>query len=143
MTQSQTQTRTAPGSEQTQDGHSIGQLLNEATQDVSELVRKEVQLAKLELRDEVTKASKAGSKLGAAGIIGYLSLLLASFAAAWGLAEVLNVGWAFLIVAVVYAVVAAVLFASGRSQMRKVSPMPRQTMDTLKEDAEWARAQTK
>ncbi|WP_116040775.1 phage holin family protein [Amycolatopsis palatopharyngis] len=143
MTQSQTQNRASPGSTQTDDGHSIRHLLNEATQDVSELVRKEVQLAKLELREEATKAGKAGGKLGAAGIIGYLSLLLASFAAAWGLAEVLSVGWAFLIVAVVYAVVAAVLFASGRSQMRKVSPMPEQTMETLKEDAQWARAQSR
>lgn len=144
MTQSHTQTRSYQGSEQqTQDGQSIGHLLQEATQDISELVRKEVQLAKLELRDEMTKASKAGGKLGAASVIGYLALLLASFAVVWGLAEVLSVGWAFLIVAVVYAVVAAVLFTSGRSQMREVSAMPRQTMDTLKEDAEWARAQTR
>jgi uncharacterized membrane protein YqjE len=144
MTQSHTQTRSYQGSEQqTQDGQSIGQLLQEATQDISELVRKEVQLAKLELREEMTKASKAGGKLGAASVIGYLALLLASFAVVWGLAEVLSVGWAFLIVAVVYAVVAAVLFKSGRSQLREVSAMPRQTMDTLKEDAEWARAQSK
>lgn len=131
------------GGQSAQESQSIGQLLNEATQDISELVRKEMQLAKVELREEATKASKAGAKVGAAGVIGYLALLLASFAVVWGLAEVLSAGWAFLIVAVVYAIVAAVLFATGRKQLRTISPMPRQTMETLKEDASWARTQTK
>jgi uncharacterized membrane protein YqjE len=125
------------------DNQSIGQLLNEATQDISELVRQEMQLAKVELRDEVSKASKAGVKLGAGSVLGYLALLLASFAIVWGLAEVLSVGWGFLIVAVVYAIIAAVLFVTGRKQLRQISPIPRQTMETLKEDASWARAQAK
>jgi uncharacterized membrane protein YqjE len=142
--QHQTSGSSGSGSGQSaQDSQSIGQLLNEATRDISELVRKEMQLAKVELREEASKASKAGAKLGAAGVIGYLALLLASFAIVWGLAEVLSVGWAFLIVAVVYAIVAAVLFTTGRKQLRKISPIPQQTMETLKEDASWARAQKK
>jgi uncharacterized membrane protein YqjE len=122
---------------------SLGQLLSEAARDLSELMRKEVELAKVELREEATKASKAGAKLGAAAVIGHLALLMASFAAAWGLAEVMPAGWAFLIVAAVYAIVAAVLYVNGRKQLRKVSPMPRQTVETLKEDASWAREQTR
>ncbi|GAB3225289.1 hypothetical protein GCM10027447_14550 [Glycomyces halotolerans] len=125
------------------DDQSIGQLMSEAARDVSELLRKELELAKVELREEAKKTSKAGAKLGAASVIGYLALLLASFATAWGLAEVMSAGWAFLIVAVVYAIIATVLFIAGRKQFREVSPKPRQTMETLKEDAEWAREQTR
>ncbi|GAB3648001.1 hypothetical protein GCM10028833_12880 [Glycomyces tarimensis] len=134
---------TATGGDDPRDEQSIGQLVSEAARDVSDLLRKEVELAKAELREEATKASKAGAKLGAASVIGYLALLLASFAIAWGLAEVMPAGWAFLIVAVVYAIVATVLFINGRKQFRKISPMPRQTVETLKEDATWAREQTR
>lgn len=133
---------TADG-QRSKDDQSIGQLLSEAAGDVSELLRKEVELAKVELREEASKASKAGAKLGAAALMGYLALLLASFAIAWGLANVMDAGWAFLIVAVVYAIVAAVLYVNGRKQLRKISPMPRQTVETLKEDASWAREQTR
>jgi uncharacterized membrane protein YqjE len=125
----------------TRDEQSLGTLLGEVARDVSELLRKELELAKVELREEAAKASKAGAKLGAAGLMGYLALFMASFAAAWGLAEVIPAGWAFLIVAAVYAVVAAVLFMNGRKQLREVSPMPRQTKETLKEDASWVREQ--
>jgi uncharacterized membrane protein YqjE len=144
MTQHHAQQETSgSGDAPPPDSQSIGQLLSEATRDISELVRKEMQLAKVELREEATKASKAGAKVGAATVIGYLALLLASFAIVWGLGEILGIGWSFLIVAVVYAVIAAALFANGRKQLRKISPMPRQTMETLKEDASWAQAQTK
>jgi uncharacterized membrane protein YqjE len=128
---------------ETLDEQSIGELLGTAAKDISELLRKEVELAKLELREEAAKASKAGAQLGAAALLGYLALLLASFAAAWGLAEAIGAGWGFLIVAVVYAIVAGILFVNGRKQFRKVSPVPRQTVETLKEDASWAREQTR
>jgi hypothetical protein len=123
------------------EDQSLGTLLGEVARDISELLRKELELAKVELRDEAAKASKAGAKIGAAGLMGYLALFLASFAAAWGLAEVIPAGWAFLVVAVVYAVVAAVLFINGRKQLREVSPTPRQTKETLKEDVSWVREQ--
>jgi uncharacterized membrane protein YqjE len=131
------------GERSSRSDQSIGQLLSEAAGDISELLRKEVELAKVELREEASKASKAGAKLGAAAVAGHFALLLASFALAWGLAEVMPAGWAFLIVAVVYAIVAAVLYFNGRKQLRNVSPKPRQTVETLKEDASWAREQTR
>lgn len=140
---SRTGSAATAGTRSEQEHQSLGQLINEAMGDVSELMRKEVELAKLELREEASKASKAGAKLGAAAAAGYLALLLASFALAWGLAELIGPGWGFLIVAVLYAIVAVVLFMNGRKQFRKISPMPRQTVETLKEDAAWAREQTK
>jgi uncharacterized membrane protein YqjE len=131
----------AAGRRDSRDEQSLGALLGEVARDVSELLRKEVELAKVELREEAARAAKAGAKIGAAALMGYLALFLASFAAAWGLAEIMPAGWAFLIVAAAYAIVGAVLFINGRKQLRDVSPMPQQTKETLKEDASWVREQ--
>ena len=60
-------------------------------------------------------------------------LLFASIAAWWGLAEVMAVGWAALIVTAIWAVIGAVLFAVGRQRMREVNPMPERTVETVSE----------
>lgn len=104
------------------------------------LISKEVELAKLEARDEISKASKAGALLAATGVAAFLGLLLLSFAVAWGLAAVIPTGLAFLAVGVVYLGVAGLLFGRGREQLAEVSPAPEQTMATLKEDVQVAKA---
>jgi len=101
-----------------------------------------VELAKAEIREEAGKAGKAAGMLGGAGAAGYLALVLLSFAVVYGLDDVMDAGWAALIVAVIWGVVAAGLYASGKAKLRTVSPMPRQTMDTLKEDARWLKNPT-
>ena len=120
------------------EDRSLGELFSSLSTDMSDLVRKEIQLAKVELKQEAKDAGKAGGMLGAAGVSGYLAILLLSFAAAWGLSEIVPEGVAFLIVGLVWAVVAAVLASTGRKKLQEVEP-PRQTMDSLKEDAEWAK----
>ncbi|MDQ3354175.1 MAG: phage holin family protein, partial [Actinomycetota bacterium] len=65
---------------------------------------------------------------------------LLSFAAAWGLAAVLPTGFAFLIVGVIYAAVAAVLLVKAKVKSSEISMVPQQTVETLKEDVQWARA---
>ena len=125
------------------DERSLGELFGELNREFSHLVRQEVQLAKTELREEATKAGKAAGMLGGAGVAAVFGLLLLSFAAAWGLAEVMPVGFAFLIVGAVYVLVAVILFMRGRAQMKQVSPVPEQTMETLKEDVQWAKAPMK
>jgi len=122
---------------------SIGELFNALTSDLSTLVRSEMELARVEIREEAGKAGKAAGMLGGGALAGYLALILLSFAAAWGLAEVIDAGWAFLVVGLVVGVVAAVLVMIGRKRLREVHPVPDQTVDTLKEDARWARAQVK
>jgi uncharacterized membrane protein YqjE len=126
-------------------GHdpSVGELLSEVTSDVQTLFRQEVELAKAEIREEAGKAGKAAGMYGGAGFGGYMVALFASLAAMFGLANVMDTGWAALIVTAVWAGIAAVLFVMGRSRMREVSPKPVQTVETLKEDAQWARHPTK
>jgi uncharacterized membrane protein YqjE len=121
---------------------SIGELIGDISSDLSELFRKEVELAKVELRQEATKAGKAAGMLGVAGFAGYLAVVLLSFAAVFGLANVMDAGWAALIVAVVWAVVGAVLYTNGRKRLKTVDPMPRRTVDTIKEDAQWLKNPT-
>ncbi|MFI6851625.1 phage holin family protein [Streptomyces sp. NPDC050416] len=122
---------------------SAGELLSAVTSDLQTLFRQEVELAKTEIREEATKAGKAAGMYGGAGFGGYMVALFLSLAAVFGLANVMDAGWAALIVAAVWAVIAAVLYVMGRSRMREVSPKPEQTAQTLKEDAQWARHPTK
>ncbi|WP_084957696.1 phage holin family protein [Thermoactinospora rubra] len=120
-------------------GRSIGELVGEIGQDLAKLFRQEVELAKTELREEAGKAAKASTLLGAAGFAGLMTAVLVSLAAVFGLANVMDAAWAALLVAAVWAVAGAVLFVTGRTRMREVSPKPEQTIETLKEDARWAR----
>jgi Putative Actinobacterial Holin-X, holin superfamily III len=111
----------------------VGQLLGEVSRDLSTLMRQEVELAKAEIKTEVAKAGKGAGMLGGAGFAGYLFLLFLSCAAWWGLANVMDPGWAALIVAVVWGVVAAVLAATGRATLKRVNPKPERTIETAKE----------
>jgi len=120
---------------------SLGALFSRLTDDLSKLVRDEVELAKVELNGTLQQARTAGASLGAAGLLGLMAFLLLSFAAAWGLAEVVPEGVAFLIVGGVYGALALALAALGRQRLKTVKPVPEQTVETLKEDVAWARQQ--
>ena len=124
----------------TEDDRSVGELLGEVSRDLGLLVRKEIELAKAETRDELRQASRAGALFGVAGVTGLFALLMLSFAIAWALAEVMPVGVAFLVVGLVDAVIALLAVMVGKERLRAVDPVPHETIDTLKEDVEWAKA---
>lgn len=112
---------------------SVGQLLGAISQDLSTLMRQEVELAKAEIKTEVAKAGKGAGMLGGAGFAGYMLILFASFAAWWGLGHVLDLAWAALIVAAIWAVIAALLAVTGRATLKRLNPKPERTIDTAKE----------
>ena len=120
---------------------SLGDLLGQVTSDLSTLMRQELELAKAEARQEAKKAGKAAGMFGGAGFAGYMVALFATVALMAALASVIPWGWAALIVAALWGIVALVLYSRGRSEMRRVQGMPH-TKETLKEDAEWARHPT-
>ena len=70
---------------------------------------------------------------GAAGFAGYMVLLFASIALWWGLSNVMDQGWAALIVTALWAVIGAVLFVVGRGRLKQVNPTPERTVETVKE----------
>ena len=121
---------------------SVGQLISDISDDLSKLMRQEVELAKAEVRQEAGKAARAAGMLGGAGFAGYMTALLLTLALVAALSNVMDPGWAALIVAAGWAVIGAVLYVTGRQRLRTVSPVPRQTVDTLKEDAQWLKNPT-
>ena len=123
------------------EDESIGHLMSEVLQDVSKLFRQEVALAKAELKEEASKAGKAGGMLAGAGFAGYMVAVLLSLALVFALDAVMPLGWAAVIVAVLWAIVGGVLYSVGRKRMKDVDPVPRQTVETLREDAQWVRDQ--
>jgi hypothetical protein len=112
---------------------SIGELIGEVSRDLSTLMRQELELAKAEIKTEVSKTGKAAGMLGGAGFAGYMVTLFLSIALWWGLENVMDAGWAALIVAAVWAVIGGVLYATGRKTMRTVNPKPERTVDTVQE----------
>ena len=121
------------------EDRSLSELLADVTGEIATLFRKEVELARAETSEQVSRAAKAGAMLGAAAVVGFLTLILLAFAAAWGLSEVVPEGVAFLIVGVVFGIVAAALASAGKKKIASVNPMPDQTVQTLKADVQVAK----
>jgi uncharacterized membrane protein len=122
------------------DDRSVGQLLSDVTRELQALVRKEFELAKAETKEELQRAAAAGKGFGIAGVMGYLALVMLSFAAAWALTAVMPTGWAFFTVGVVFAVVTAVMALRGRRQLQRFHPVPEETVETLREDVQWLKS---
>jgi len=127
---------------------SVGELIGEVTKDLSTLMRKELELAKVEVKAEATKAGKGAGMLAGAGVAGHLALVFVSLTlmfllySLFGGNDPADYVWAALIVTILWAVVAAVLASRGRKQLKEVNPKPEQTVETLKEDAQWIKAQS-
>lgn len=121
---------------------SLGELLGRVTDDFSSLVRSHVELAKVEIKEEVSRAGKGAGMLTGAGLAGYLTLTLLSLAAAWGLSEVVPEGVAFLVVGLVWGAVTAALALTGKKELQQVKPVPPQTREAIQEDVQWAKQQT-
>jgi len=107
--------------------------MGNVTRDLSTLLQQEVKLAKAELTADVKQAGRAAAMLGAAGLAAVMVLVFLSCAAWWGLANVMDEGWAALIVTAVWAVIGASLYVVGRNRMRTVDMTPQRTVDTLQE----------
>lgn len=110
---------------------STGELLGRVSEDLSTLVRQEIALAKAEATQSATRAGKGAGMLAGAGVAGHFVLLFLSIALWWTLGEAIGHGWSALVVAVIWAIVAAVLAARGRASLKQVGGMPR-TSETVK-----------
>jgi hypothetical protein len=126
---------------------SVGELIGEVAKDLSNLMRKELELAKAEVKAEAAKAGKGAGMLAGAGVAAHLMLIFLSlflvflFAQFFGGNSVWDFVWASLIVTLIWGVVAAVLASKGRALLKDVNPKPEQTVESLKEDAQWIKAQ--
>lgn len=117
---------------------SIGDLLGEVSRDISTLMRQEVTLAKAELKESAAKSAKGAGLLGGAGYGALMAVFFLSVALWWALGTLIGGGWAAVVVAVIWAVAALILFVIGRKQLTQVQGAP-QTVETLKEIPETLR----
>ncbi|WP_320066620.1 phage holin family protein [Micromonospora sp. RTGN7] len=113
-------------------GSSLGELLRQVSTDLSTLMRQEVELAKAEIRQEGKKAGKAAGLFGGAGFGGYMVALFLSIALWAGLSNVMDAGWAGLIVAVIWAAIASVLYSMAKKNAQHVRGL-RQTNDSVQQ----------
>jgi hypothetical protein len=114
------------------DNASLGELLGDVTRDLSTLMRQEVELAKAEAKQSATKAGKGAGMLGGAGVAGHFVLVFLSLALMFALGALMPLGWAAVIVAVIWGIIAAVLASIGRKELKQIKGMP-QTGETLSE----------
>ena len=119
----------------------LGALISGVIRDLQDLLRAEVQLAKTELREDATGIGKALAFIAAGAFIGLVGLIFLIQAVVWILDEFVNDWLAATIVAVALLAIAAILALSGRSKLSATNLKPEQTIETLKEDQQWAKQQ--
>jgi hypothetical protein len=120
----------------------LGELLKQLSDETSRLVRQEIELAKAEVTQKGRQAGVGAGLFGAAGVLGFLALAALTTCFILALDAVMPAWLAALLVALVYGAVAAVLAMRGRAKVKQaVPPVPEQTIETVKEDVEWAKTQ--
>ena len=115
---------------ESEDGRSIGDLLGDVTSNLSTLMQQEMALAKAELRQSGTRAGKGIGLFAGAAIAGMLFLVFLTVSAWWGLGQYIGNEWSALIVAVIWAIAAAVLAVVGKKELSRIRGLE-QTTDTL------------
>ena len=122
----------------------IGDLLKQLSQETTTLVRQELALAKAEMAEKGKKAGKGAGMFGGAGVVGFLALGALTAALILALDTGMKAWLAALIVGLVYAAVAGVLALTGKKEVQQATPpVPEQTVDSVKEDVQWAKTQAK
>ena len=127
---------------QVRDERSLGDLFSDLSRETTTLVRQEVQLAKAELTQSATEAARGIGMLVAGGAVAYAGLFFLLLAIVFGLIEA---GWnawlSALVVGVVVVAIGAILVLRARESLKPANLAPRRTIETLKEDQEWAKEQ--
>ncbi|MFB2579846.1 phage holin family protein [Herbiconiux sp. P15] len=118
-------------SEQKAAETSLGDLLGEVTRDLSTLMRQELELAKAELKVSVARAGKGAGMLGGAGYAASMTVLFLSIALWWALGTLIGGGWSGVVVALLWGIVALILFVVGKNRLKEVNGAPK-TVESLK-----------
>jgi hypothetical protein len=120
---------------------SVGELFGELATETSTLVRQEVQLAAAELTHKASYAGKQAALVGAGGLLGIVSLLALVAALVIALDAVMALWLSALLVGVAIGAIAFAVAAKGRAALRKLDIKPQQTLQTLRDDKNWAQRQ--
>jgi uncharacterized membrane protein YqjE len=121
----------------------IGELVKELAGQTSTLVRQEIQLAQAEVTAKGKLAGRGAGMLAGAAVAGLLALIALTAVLIAALDTAMPLWLAALIVTVLWAAIGAVLATRGRKELQKAAPpVPEQTVETVKEDIQWAKTQT-
>jgi hypothetical protein len=121
----------------------IGELLKQLSQETTTLVRQELELAKAEMTEKGKQAGVGAGLLGGAGVAALLALGALTACLIALLDTAMETWLAALIVTAVWGAIAAVLALRGRDRVQDAGPaVPEQTIETVKEDVQWAKTQT-
>jgi uncharacterized membrane protein YqjE len=123
--------------------HSTADLVKQLSEQTTTLVRKEIELAKAELSEKGKVAGQGAGMFGGAAVVGLLALGVLTAMILALLDKAMDFWVAALIVTVLYGALAAVLAMSGRDRVKQAAPPAEQTVETVKEDVQWAKSQAK
>jgi uncharacterized membrane protein YqjE len=121
----------------------LGELVKDLAGQTSTLVRQEIQLAQAEMTTKGKLAGRGTGMLAGAAVAGLLALMALSAVLIAALDTAMPLWLAALVVTLLWVVIAGVLAARGRTELRRATPpVPEQTVETVKEDIQWAKTQT-
>jgi hypothetical protein len=130
--------------DETRDDRSLGQLFGDLTRQLSTLVRAEIDLARTEVTSKAGVLGRDAAMVGAGGALVHAGFLALMAAVVLLLVEVGLEAWiAALLVGVVVAAVGGFLVQRGRTELQQIDLAPKRTLDTLRDDAEWAKEQVR
>jgi len=122
---------------------SVADVLQDIIRDVQEIVRSEMRLAKTELREEAAKAKTAAGLLGAAAVTALFAVFFVLLTVVYALTLVMPSWAAALLVGVGLAAIATVMVMAGLNRLKQIQATPARAMDSMKENVEWVKQQTK
>lgn len=124
--------------------HSTGELVKQLSEQTTTLVRKEIELAKAELAAKGKTAGEGAGMFGGAAVAGLLALGTLTALILSLLDKAMDFSLAALLVTLVYAAIASFLALNGRERIKRgMPPAPEQTVETVKEDVQWAKSQAR
>jgi uncharacterized membrane protein YqjE len=124
------------------DQRSIGEVIGAVVENIQELVRSEIRLAKTELREEAATAGRSAAMLVAGAVAGLYAGGLLLLTLVWALGTQIPLWVSALIITILVAIVAMVLIRMGKARLRSVNPVPERTVESVKEDVAWVKRQT-
>jgi uncharacterized membrane protein YqjE len=125
------------------EGRSFSEVVQDILRNVQEIVRSEVRLAKTEIGEEAAKTKSSAVWLGAGAVTTMFAILFLLLMIVYALALFMPIWTAALIVGIVLAVVASVILNAGVRRIKQIHPTPERTVETIKENVEWAKQQVK
>jgi uncharacterized membrane protein YqjE len=126
-----------------QNGRSVPEVLQDIVGNIQEIIRSEFSLAKIEIKQEAAQAKGPVIMWLIGGALGLYALGFMLFTAVLGMATVMPMWLAALIVAVVLTAISIALLSAASNRLKQVQKVPERTIETLKENVQWAKEQIK